>query len=106
MQVKNLKMKKKNTLKSLEHLSKRKIYPFHKGKSSFNFAYSTSVKDAYQLCRYDDEERLVLRFLEGANFVYQDCYTQIMDHHNWEKSYFPVSPSNLEKYMYSTLILS
>jgi hypothetical protein len=25
--------------------------------------------------RYDDDNRLIMRFLEGANYKYPDCYT-------------------------------
>ena len=30
---------------------------------------------------YDNESRLLLRFLEGAQYKYPDCFTHISDHH-------------------------
>lgn len=39
--------------------------------------------------RYDDEERMVQRFLEGMQWKYKDAYEAIQIHHKFLTTTFP-----------------
>ena len=43
--------------------------------------------------RYDDENRLVLRILDGTRYKYKETYELILAHHKFVTTTFPTAPS-------------
>jgi hypothetical protein len=41
------------------------------------------IQNSLILIRYDDEERMVQRFLEGNQWKFKESYDQIMAHHKF-----------------------
>ena len=44
------------------------------------------------ICSYDDAERLIERFLEGARFKFKEAYESMMAHHKFVQG-FPIQMS-------------
>jgi hypothetical protein len=49
--------------------------------------------------RYDDNSRLLLRYLQGLKFNYALTQTTLTDHSKWCIETFPMNPESFKKYL-------
>jgi hypothetical protein len=53
---------------------------------------------------YDDDSRLVLRFLQATKFNYQQTEDAILEHAKWKRETFPINTSSFMHYLNQGII--
>ncbi|CDW82821.1 UNKNOWN [Stylonychia lemnae] len=53
---------------------------------------------------FDNDSRLVLRFLQGMKFNYEETEQALNDNYKWKTEIFPINPSPFENYLQTGLL--